>query len=297
MSIKSLFSWVLSSFLFSYLVFPFSAYAVKGIDFEWKKLKVTKIIQVYDGDTFTAKIKGISKKQRIRLLYVDTPELSSSHKGKDLKFGKPAKQFLTKKIRNKKNILLWVNPNNQRGKYKRLLAVVVVGRTNINASLIRNGHSYFDTRFSFPKDYSYYTKAESSAFRKGKGIWSTNSSKKKYLKRLKREGKTVFSTKNSLYVKRRLNALSLKPAKYKGKFVWIRGYVVKKRTFRKSVTAIYLKNKKLRNGFPFISFRKHQKMFPIQSLQKGDYVQVSGFIQKYRNRTWQMKLHYFQKKK
>ena len=32
--------------------------------------------------------------ERVRLLYVDTPELKKSHKGKDSKLGLPAKGFL-----------------------------------------------------------------------------------------------------------------------------------------------------------------------------------------------------------
>ena len=55
-------------------------------------------IRVIDGDTFDVDIdrKGLfsNPEERIRLLYVDTPELSESHKGKDIKQGLPAKAFL-----------------------------------------------------------------------------------------------------------------------------------------------------------------------------------------------------------
>ena len=48
-------------------------------------------VRVIDGDTFDADIdrNGLfsNPEERIRLLYVDTPELSESHKGKDPKHG------------------------------------------------------------------------------------------------------------------------------------------------------------------------------------------------------------------
>ena len=55
-------------------------------------------VRVIDGDTFDADIdrNGLfsNPEERIRLLYVDTPELFESHKGKDTKHGLPAKAFL-----------------------------------------------------------------------------------------------------------------------------------------------------------------------------------------------------------
>ena len=60
----------------------------------WKKISLSKIkVRVIDGDTFDADIdrNGLfsNPEEKIRLLYVDTPELSESHKGKDLRHGFP----------------------------------------------------------------------------------------------------------------------------------------------------------------------------------------------------------------
>jgi endonuclease YncB( thermonuclease family) len=66
---------------------------------KWKKISLSKMnLRVIDGDTFDADLdrNGLfsNPEERIRLLYVDTPELSKSHKGKDPKYGLPAKAFL-----------------------------------------------------------------------------------------------------------------------------------------------------------------------------------------------------------
>ncbi len=54
--------------------------------------------QVIDGDTFDADFNRNGRfpnpQERVRLLYVDTPELKKSHKGKDPKLGLLAKGFL-----------------------------------------------------------------------------------------------------------------------------------------------------------------------------------------------------------
>ena len=63
---------------------------------KWDKISLQKKkAELIDGDTFEADLNSNGKfynpEERIRLLYVDTPELSKSHKGKDPKFGLTAK--------------------------------------------------------------------------------------------------------------------------------------------------------------------------------------------------------------
>ena len=119
--------------------------------------------KVIDGDTFDADLNGNGKfsnlEEPIRLLYVDTPELSKFHKGKDPKFGLPAKGFLSSVLRKTKAVL-WVDPSNRSGNYGLLLTVLEVKGHNINLALIKQGHSYFDTRYSWPEDFKTYVKAE-----------------------------------------------------------------------------------------------------------------------------------------
>ena len=64
-----------------------------------KKISLKKLkLQVIDGDTIDADFNRNGRfsnpEERVRLLYVDTPELNKSHKGKDSKLGLPAKGFL-----------------------------------------------------------------------------------------------------------------------------------------------------------------------------------------------------------
>ena len=65
----------------------------------WKKISLKKLkLRVIDGDTFDADFnrngRYSNSQDRVRLLYVDTPELKKSHKGKDPKLGLPAKGLL-----------------------------------------------------------------------------------------------------------------------------------------------------------------------------------------------------------
>ena len=64
------------------------------------------MLKTIDGDTFEAELNRngriAGKQERVRLLYVDTPELNESHKGKDLQYGIPAKDFLKQKLNTAK---------------------------------------------------------------------------------------------------------------------------------------------------------------------------------------------------
>ena len=65
----------------------------------WKNISLKKMKRrVIDGDTFDADFnrngRFTNPQERVRLLYVDTPELKKSHNGKDPYLGLPAKEFL-----------------------------------------------------------------------------------------------------------------------------------------------------------------------------------------------------------
>ena len=84
----------------------------------WKKISLKKLkLRVIDGDTFDADFNRNGRfsnpQERVRLLYVDTPELKKSHKGKDPKLGLPAKGFL-RTVLSKTNAVLWVDPITKR---------------------------------------------------------------------------------------------------------------------------------------------------------------------------------------
>ena len=169
---------------------------------------------------------------------VDTPELSKSHKGKDSKFGLPAKEFLSSVLKNKAAVL-WIDPSNRKGNFGRLLAVLEVKGNNINLEMIKQGHSYFDTRYAWSEDYKIYAKAEAYAFEKHLGICSYKKSRKRYLLRMCKEGKTVYSRRNPYFVSKIQEVQSINLSKFNGRFVRVRGKIKKINTLRKGVKLIY----------------------------------------------------------
>ncbi len=261
----------------------------------WEKISLQKMkAEVIDGDTIDADLNRNGKfsnpEERIRLLYVDTPELSKSHKGKDPKFGLPAKEFLSSVLR-KKAAVLWIDPSNRTGNYGRLLAVLEVKGHNINLALIKQGHSYFDTRYSWPEDFKIYAKAEAYAFEKHLGIWSYKKSRKRYLLRMRKEGKTVYSRKNPYFVSKIQKAQSISLSKFNGRFVRVRGKIKKINTLGKGAQLIYLYHQRMKKGLAVISFENQRKWLGLNKIRKGDFLQIEGFATLYKQKQWQIRLH------
>jgi len=99
---------------------------------------------------------------------------------------------------------------------------------NINLALIKRGHSYFNTLYAWPDGFKTYALAEAYAFEKHLGIWSYRKKlRKRYLLRLREEGKTVYSTRNPDFVAIIQNAEVIDLSKYNGRFVRVRGRIKK----------------------------------------------------------------------
>ena len=156
------------------------------------------MLKTIDGDTFEADLNRngriAGKQERVRLLYVDTPELNESHKGKDLRMDS-CQRFFEAKTEYRKMQSLGGSENSRESRTSpgagRMLG------NNINLELIREGHSYFDTRFSRPRNYVLYARQEAQAFNSRRGIWSSLDSRN-LPETVKRRGKTVYSLKNPL---------------------------------------------------------------------------------------------------
>lgn len=91
------------------------------------------VLDVHDGDTITVQISlglDVSKKEVIRLLGVDCPELKT-------KEGKEVAAYARKLLTGKK-ITIQTN-NDDREKYGRLLATVIIQNINFNELLISKG--------------------------------------------------------------------------------------------------------------------------------------------------------------
>ena len=249
---------------------------------------------VNDGDTFEIDLNGNGRldfpQERVRLLYVDTPELSKSKKGKDLQFGLPARKFLTK-ILSKPPLQLVTPPGRSVGNYGRTLAVVRVGGVEVNLELVRLGHSPFDTRFSFPSAYDLYAQAEAEAFQARRGIWSQAKSRSKYLTRLKRSGKTPRASGNKLFLERIKKPSQVLRSEPTGKFVNLRARLVARKKLGNGAWALTVQDMKGSKGLRvFVSGRQEQKL-ETQSWPPKAVIQMDGFVQRYKNRL-EVKLHY-----
>lgn len=251
-------------------------------------------VHVNDGDTFEADLNGNGRldlpRERVRLLYVDTPELSASHKGKDLRFGLPARAFLADKLK-RPPITLLIDHLRPQDNYGRTLALVHAGKTNLNLQLIRLGHSYFDTRFAFPAAYPRFAEAEAAAFRERLGIWSHPPSRSAYLARLRKEGKTPASPGNALYVSGSHATHRADLAAYRGRFLQMHGKLLKGRRLRKGAWLLNFRGR--RAGAPlrvFVPSRVNRKL-RVQAWAKGALIVMDGFAQTYRGKP-QLRLHW-----
>ena len=124
----------------------------------------TQIRNVYDGDTLTL-ITG----ERIRLLQIDTPELSPSEC-----YGEEARQALIKLMSQPGKLTLKKDPSlDSVDRYGRLLRYVFKGNTNINLKLVEAGaaapYFYRSERGAYSKSL---LKAAQVAQRKNLGLWS-----------------------------------------------------------------------------------------------------------------------------
>lgn len=101
---------------------------------------VTRLISVYDGDTFRADIEGAhpevcGKNMSVRLYGIDTPELRTKS-ATEKALAKKAREFTHQRLRTAKQIIL---KNIQRGKYFRFVADVWIDGVNLGKELIKAG--------------------------------------------------------------------------------------------------------------------------------------------------------------
>ena len=84
---------------------------------------------IYDGDTLT-----LSNGIKVRLLQIDTPELSSAEC-----YGQEAKQELIKLIGRSKITLQSDSASDDQDRYGRYLRYIFIGKKNLNLELVRVG--------------------------------------------------------------------------------------------------------------------------------------------------------------
>ena len=103
------------------------------------KCNVTRIV---DGDTVDAEIDlgfDIVFKSRIRLYGIDTPESRTSNKDEKAR-GKLAAKFLSDSILHADNIVVQTKLD-KKGKFGRVLGVIVADDVDLNQALVDNYHA------------------------------------------------------------------------------------------------------------------------------------------------------------
>ncbi len=140
-----------------------------------------RVTKVFDGDTFEVDYKG--KKEKVRMLAIDTPEKWESEKlnkdsertGNDRKtiqkLGGLASEFTEKLISGKK-VRLEPDPvNDDKDKYGRLLRYVYLEEgTFVNLKIVEEGYANAYTRFPISKK-DEFLKAEKNARENKRGLW------------------------------------------------------------------------------------------------------------------------------
>jgi len=130
-----------------------------------------RLIKVIDGDTAYFKIKG-RKKVKVRFLWVNTEETKKKDPLRNSIWGYKAFKYTLKKLKEAKRIFL--ETKFELDHFKRVLAVVWVDEQDLSYLLIYNGYSPYYTKYGCApgERHFIYVKAEQSAIKEKKGLWS-----------------------------------------------------------------------------------------------------------------------------
>jgi endonuclease YncB( thermonuclease family) len=125
----------------------------------------TTVSKVSDGDTFT-----LNTGQKVRLLQIDTPELSQAEC-----YGKEARSVLVSLLTTSGPLSLKRDPNlDNVDRYGRLLRYVFIGKTNINLKLVEIGAA---APYFYKGEKGRYSaeilKAAQSARENSIGLWKS----------------------------------------------------------------------------------------------------------------------------
>ena len=244
-------------------------------------------VAVHDGDTFDADLDGDGRlelpRERVRLLFVDTPELHESPKGQDLRHGLPAKAALAALL-ERAPLVLRITPGNERDIHGRTLARVLAAGEDLSLELVRQGHSAFDTRFAFPPDYDAFVRAEAEAFDTRRGIWREDNSRAAYLERLRKEGRTPETKANPWFLPGVFPAQSLDGNAALGHYVKVEGQVVENRGLRGGHRRLRLLRGGARAPLTVFVHNSRAMRVGVERWPSRASVRVEGFMERYRDR-------------
>lgn len=124
--------------------------------------------RVVDGDTIEIIYKG--KKDKVRLIGIDTPESVHPDATKNIEFGKIATEFTKEALENKEISLEF--DISERDRYNRLLAYVWIDGKMFNKTLLESGMANVST---YPPDVKYaedFLKLQKEARDNKIGLWA-----------------------------------------------------------------------------------------------------------------------------
>jgi micrococcal nuclease len=121
-----------------------------------------KVLSNHDGDTLTVMLNG--KKEKVRLLGIDTAEIQQGD------WGKKAKEF-TRQMTKGKNIKLLTDVQ-ERDQYGRVLAYVYVDGVFLNQELIKQGYAMLLTYAPNVRYADLLKETQKTARESGVGIWN-----------------------------------------------------------------------------------------------------------------------------
>ena len=126
-----------------------------------------EVIKVVDGDTIQIMFDG--KKERLRLIGIDTPESVHPDETKNTENGVLASEY-TKSLLNGKKVSLEFDVE-QRDQYGRLLAYVYLDGEMINKKLIKDGYAQLETVPPNVKYVEEFTALLKEAKEAKRGLW------------------------------------------------------------------------------------------------------------------------------
>lgn len=162
-----------------------------------------KVIRVVDGDIIEINYKDASdtmditykgRRERVRLLCVDTPESVHPDVKQNIPMGKVAFDYAKKKLSGR-HIDLEFEGKLLRGNYGHLLAYVFVDGRNFNLDLVRQGLSPYYTQYGKSQKYDADFRAAEKLARKEKlNIWGDPELTEKYVRLKSKWGQAESST-------------------------------------------------------------------------------------------------------
>lgn len=152
-----------------------------------------EILRVVDGDTYEI---FINKKEKVRLIGVDTPESVAPQKERNVKEGKTASDFAKELLEGR--VVEIEYDVQERDRYGRVLAYLYLDGKMVNEYLLEEGMAQIAT---YPPNIKYadrFQEIETAARESGKGFWQEGFTRKKAEKEEEKDKKSAGLIKGNI---------------------------------------------------------------------------------------------------